>query len=80
MRLQIQPPKARMVNKNGTNYSMMKQVFGVNFITSKEVSCQKHYKNDVNRVSFRNRLSYRDLFQSICYGMCSLATVAQYNE
>ena len=37
-------------------------------------------KNDVNRVSFRIGPSYRDLFKSICHGICSIATVAEYNE
>ena len=39
-----------------------------------------HYKNDVNRVSFRISESYRDLFKSICHEMCSIATIAEYNE
>ena len=69
--------KAIMVNENGTNYCMIKQLFGVNFMTSKVVSCQMHYKNDVSRVSFRIGPSYRDLFKSICYMMCSVTTVTQ---
>ena len=73
-------PKAIMVDKYGANYCTIKQVLGVNFMTSKVVSCQMHYKNDVNRVSFRIRLSYRDLFKSICYGMYFIATLAHYNE
>ena len=72
-------PKAIMVDENVTNYCVIQQVFGVNYMTSKAVSCQKHYKNDANRVSLRIRLSYRDLFKSISYGMCSMATMAQYN-
>ena len=39
-----------------------------------------HHKNDVNRMSLRMGPMYRDLFQSICYGMCSIATMAEYNE
>ena len=39
-----------------------------------------HYKNDVNRVSFRIGPSYRDLFKSICYEICSVATMTEYNE
>ena len=49
-------------------------------MTSKVVSCQVHCKNDVNRVSFKIGLSNRDLFKSICYRMCSIATVVEYNE
>ena len=41
-------PKAITVNENGTNYCVIKQVFGVNFMTSNVVSCQMHYKNDAN--------------------------------
>ena len=39
-----------------------------------------HYKNDVKHVSFRIGPSYRDLFKSIYHGMCSVATVAEYND
>ena len=69
-----------MVDEKGANYCAIHKVFGLNFVTSKAVSCQMHYKNDVNRMSFRIGPSYRDLFKSICYGMCSVATVAEYNE
>ena len=69
-----------MVDENSANYCTIQQVFGVNFMTSKVVSCQMHYNNDVNRVSFRIGPRYRDLFKSICYGMCSIATVAEYSE
>ena len=31
-------------------------------------------------MSFKIGLSYRDLFKSFCYGMCSVATVAEYNK
>ena len=64
-------PKAIMVSKNSTNYCMIKQVFGVNFMTSKVVTCQVHYKNDVNRVSFRIGLSYRDISKAFAMG-CAL--------
>ena len=73
-------PKAVMINENGSNYCAIRQVFGVNFITSKMVSCQMHYKNNINRVPFRIVQSYRDLFKIICYGMSSIATFAEYNE
>ena len=59
---------------------MIKQLFGANFFTSEVVSCQMHYKNDVNRMSLRTELSYRDIFKSICYGMFSILTVGDYNE
>ena len=59
---------------------MIKQVFGVNIVTSKVASCHMHYKNDINRVSFRTGPSYRDPFKSICYRLCSMTTVVEYNE
>ena len=39
-----------------------------------------HYKNDVNRVSFRISESYRDLFKGICHEMCAVAAEAEYNK
>ena len=73
-------PRAITVDENGANYCAIQKVFGLDFVTSKVVSCQMHYKNDVNMVSFRIGPSYRDLFKSICHGMCSIATRADYNE
>ena len=73
-------PRAIMVNENSVNYCAIQKDLGLHFVTSKVVSCQMHYKNDVNRVSFRIAASYRDLFKSICHAMCSVATVAEYIE
>ena len=73
-------PRAIMVDEIGANYCAIQKVFGLDFVTSKVVSCQVHYNNDVNRVSFRISPSYRDLFKSICHRMCSVATMAEYNE
>ena len=70
-------PKAIMVYKNCANYCAIQKVFGLDFVTSKVASCQIYYKNDV---SFRISPSYRDIFKGICYGMCSIATVAEYNK
>ena len=71
---------AIMVNENGANYCAIQKVFGLDFVTSKVVSCQMHYKNDVNRVSFKISDSYRELSKRICHEMCSIATVAEFNE
>ena len=72
--------RAIMVNENGAHYCAMRKVFGLDFVTSKVVSCQMHYRNDVNRASFRISDSYRDLFKNICHKMCSIATVGEYNK
>ena len=40
-----------MVDENGANYSAIRKVFGLEFATSKVVSCQMHYKNVVNWAS-----------------------------
>ena len=45
--------RAIMINENGANYCAIQKVFGIDFVTPKMISCQMHYKNDVNRVSFR---------------------------
>ena len=42
-----------MVDKNGAKYCAITEVFGVHFLSSKVVSCQLHYKNDVNNASLR---------------------------
>ena len=73
-------PRAIMVDDNGANYCAIQKVLGLDFVTSKLVSCQMHYKNDVKRVSFRIGPSYKDLFKSICHQMCSTATIVVYNE
>ena len=73
-------PEDIMVDKNGVNYCTIRQVFGLNFMTSKMVSCQMHYKNDINKASFRIEVYFRDIFKCACYEMSSVGTVAQYTE
>ena len=50
-----------MIDENSADYCAIGKVFGVEFATSKVVSCQMHYKNDVNRASLKISDSYRDL-------------------
>ena len=72
-------PKSIMVDENGANYCAIRKVFGLEFATSKVVSCRMHYKNDVNRASLKISDSYKDVFKNICHKMCSVTTVAEYN-
>ena len=73
-------PKSIMVDENGANYCTMRKVFGLEFATSKVVSCHMHYKNEVNRASLKIGDRYRDVFKNICHEMCSVTTVAKYND
>ena len=73
-------PKSIMVDENGANYCTIRNVFGLEFATSKVVSCQMHYKNDVNRASLKIGDSYKDAFKNICHKMCSVTTVAKYDD
>ena len=73
-------PKSIMVDENGANYCAIRNVFGLEFVKSKVVSCQMHYKNDVNRVSLKISDSYRDVFKNLCHEMCSVTTIAEYNN
>ena len=69
-----------MVDENSANYCAIRKVFGLDFVTSKVVRCQMHYKNHVNRASLRIRDSYRDLFKNICHKTHSISTVGKHNE
>ena len=73
-------PNSIMVDVNGANYCTIRNVFGLEFATSKVVSCQMHYKNDVNREALKIGDSYKDVFKNICHEMCSVTTVAEYND
>ena len=73
-------PRSIMVDENSANYCAIRKVLGVEFVTSQVVSCQMHYKNDINRASLKIGDSYRDVFKNICHEMCSIATVAKYNN
>ena len=73
-------PKSIMVDENGANYCAIRKVFGLEFATTKVVSCQMHYKNDVNRASLKIGDNYKGMFKNICHKMCSVTTVAEYNE
>ena len=73
-------PKSIMVDENGANYCAIRKVFGLEFATTKVVSCQIHYKNDVNRASLKIGDTYKGVFKNICCKMCSITTVAEYND
>ena len=73
-------PKSIMVDENGANYCAIRKVFGLGFVTSKVVSCQMHYKNDINRASLKISDGYRDVFKNICHKMCLVTTVAEHND
>ena len=73
-------PKCIMVDENSANYCAIRKVFELEFATSKVLSCQIHYKNDVNRASLKIGDSYKDVFKNICPKMCSVTTVAKYND
>ena len=53
-----------MVDENSANYCTIRKVFGLEFTTSKLVSCQIHYKNDVNRASLKISDTYKDVFKT----------------
>ena len=55
-------PKSIVVDENGANYYAIRNVFGLEFATSKVVSCQMHYKNDLNGASLKIGDSYKDVF------------------
>ena len=63
-------PKSIMVDENGANSCAIRKVIGLEFATSKVVSCQMHHKNDVNRASLKIADSYKDVFKNICHKMC----------
>ena len=70
-------PRSIMVDENGANSYAIRKVFGLEFAATKVVSCQMHYKNDVNRVFLKINNSYRDVFKNICQEMCCVATVGE---
>ena len=69
-----------MVDENGANYCTIRKVFGLEFATSKVVSCQMHYKNGMNRASLKIGDTHKDVFKNIYHEMCSVTTVAEYND
>ena len=56
-------PKSLMVDKNGTYYWGIKEVFELEFVASNIVSCQIHFKNDVNKALARPGCSFRQEFK-----------------
>ena len=68
------------MDENGTNYCAINEDFGVDFMTSKVVSCQMDYKNALNKASLMLGLSFRDEFKNICNRMCTVETGTQCNE
>ena len=57
-----------MVDKKGANYSVIKDIFDVDFMTFKVVNCQIHFKNDVIKASLRLGVSFRDEIKTFAKG------------
>lgn len=72
-------PKAIMVDEAQANYTGVEQVFGWDFRREKVISCQQHYKSNVNLVARQISYTYQHAFKDICFRMCNCATVAEYN-
>ena len=43
--------KSRIVGDHGANFFSVGEVFSVNVVMSRVVSCQMHYKRDLNKAS-----------------------------
>ena len=73
-----------MVDENSANYSTIRRVFVLEFATSEVVSCQMHYKNDVNRASLKIGDSYKDVFKNIVMkcvpSVLLLSTMTERND
>ena len=41
--------KARIFNKNGDNYCGIKEVCGLDYVVSKDVSHEMHFRSDINK-------------------------------
>ena len=71
--------RAVMFNENGTNYCAIQRFLGL---------ILSHQRWSVGRCTIRmmsigcpsELVKVRDLFKSICHEMCSIVTIAEYNE
>ena len=72
-------PKAIMVDENGANFKAIMEVFSPQFVASRVVSCQLHYKKSVLQEAAKIPSSYQEQFKNICQNMCLVATVEGYN-
>ena len=70
--------------KNGANYRSIRKVFKLEFATSKLISCQMHYKNDVNSMSLKIGDSYKDVFKTFAtkcvLSLLLLGTMTERND
>ena len=77
-------PKSIMVDENSANYCTIRTDFGLEFATSKVVSCQMHYKNDLNRASLKISDSYKDVFKTFVtkcvWSLLLLSTMTERND
>ena len=55
-------------------------MFGLELVPSEVVSCQVHFKNDINKVLAKLGGSFREEFKNICTKMDKVTTIAEYNK
>lgn len=72
-------PKHIMVDSAGSNYRGIKEVFGLNYMNHKLISCQWHFLNIMEQVAVTiENEKDRTEFLQLCHALCQKKTVDEY--
>ena len=67
-------------DKEGANFTGMKEVYGEEFVKDRVCGCQWHFKNDVqNKTARISDPALKQKFIDICNKLCEVTTVSKYN-
>ena len=73
-------PFLLMMDEKGANYEAITLVFGENFMKTKTVSCQWHFKNCAEKYLVEVPLDERKSFRRYCDELCEAYTRKHYRE
>ena len=73
-------PRYFVCDEAGTNYKVITPVYSEEFAAQCIKGCQWHFKSDVQKHLKHVQPEDQDLFLEICFKMCDVTTVADYNR
>ena len=71
-------PKNIMVDSAGANYGGIREVFGLQYMTNKVLSCQWHFLHVMEQSISSLAEADQEEFMRMCHSLCQKKTIAEY--
>ena len=71
-------PKNIMVDSAGSNYGGIRNVFGLEYMTTKVISCQWHFMHVMEQLVKKLPEEDQEEFLELCHSLCKKTTIPEY--